>query len=386
MPVGYLITALIVLWCTWSALAPPRNDASGMLSFLSSSLLNELPGLALCYLAASTALAAEGGGLASTGGILALGLVALAAAGLVVVAWRGLRTDEVVEQALERTFGRGGRPVPASRRRIPLRGLWAPFPLRGRDVERVADIPYGPEGRRHLLDVYRSRSRRLDGAPVLVHLHGGGFTGGRKNRQSLALLHRFARRGWLCVSANYRLSPFVRFPDHLVDVKRVVGWVREHAHEWGADPSVLILAGTSSGAHLAAMAAFSADAPALQPGFPEADTSVTAAVALSGYYGRVPAAPGTPSSPLDLLEDGGADAPPFFVAHGTHDTVVPVQTCRLFVRRLREVSSSPVVYAELPGAQHAFDRFASLRFARVVDGVEEFADRVVASRTPKREA
>ena len=36
-------------------------------------------------------------------------------------------------------------------------------------------------------------------------------------------------------------------------------------------------------------------------------------------------------------------------------------------------SASPVVYAELPGAQHGFDRFHSIRFERVVDAVEDFA-------------
>lgn len=52
---------------------------------------------------------------------------------------------------------------------------------------------------------------------------------------------------------------------------------------------------------------------------------------------------------------------------------VPVENARLFVERLRAASSSPVVYAELPWAQHAFDLFHSLRFAKVVDGIESFA-------------
>ena len=58
-----------------------------------------------------------------------------------------------------------------------------------------------------------------------------------------------------------------------------------------------------------------------------------------------------------------ADAPDFFVLHGAHDTLVEVEQARLFVARLREVSRRSVVYAELPGAQHAFDVF-TLRAVR----------------------
>jgi acetyl esterase/lipase len=70
-------------------------------------------------------------------------------------------------------------------------------------------------------------------------------------------------------------------------------------------------------------------------------------------------------------------APPFFVTHGDHDSLIPVAAARLFVKRLRATSASPVVYAELPGAQH---RFNSLRFEAVVDGIEAFAAWVRSSR------
>ena len=49
-----------------------------------------------------------------------------------------------------------------------------------------------------------------------------------------------------------------------------------------------------------------------------------------------------------------------------------VEDARRFVQRLRRSSSNPVVYAELPGAQHAFDLFHSIRFETVVDAIEDF--------------
>ncbi len=64
------------------------------------------------------------------------------------------------------------------------------------------------------------------------------------------------------------------------------------------------------------------------------------------------------------------DAPDFFVIHGAHDSLVPVDRARQFVARLREVSERTVVYAELPGAQHGFDIFPSIRSSHVVRAID----------------
>ena len=70
------------------------------------------------------------------------------------------------------------------------------------------------------------------------------------------------------------------------------------------------------------------------------------------------------------------------MAQGDHDTFTPtfVEGARRFVASLRDSSANPVVYAELPGAQHAFDLFHSLRFEAVVDGIEAFAACVRSTR------
>ena len=255
------------------------------------------------------------------------------------------------------------------RRRLPLaRILFGPFLFRRRDVERVANISYGEAGKWNELDVYRHRSHP-SGAPTLVYLHGGAFRSGKKNREARPLIYRLASQGWVCISANYRLSPSARFPDHLIDVKKVIAWVREHGDEYGADPALVFVAGSSAGGHLASMAALTPNDPAFQPGFERVDTSITAAISLYGYYGSVAADARRPSSPLEYVRP---DAPPFFVTHGDQDTVVLVEDARRFVELLRSTSSQPVVYAELPGAQHTFDLFHSIRFETVVDGIEAF--------------
>jgi acetyl esterase/lipase len=378
MPVGYLVAATFVAWCTLFAVAPhrPRHSGPSNLSFRFGYLLNELPFVAFYWLLASTLVAIGQGDLFSPGGWLAFGVAVLATAGLVVVTWRGLRAGPAVDQALSEGLGAGWRAAIHAdmaarlRRRLPFaRILFGPYRFRRRDVERVANISYGDAGPSNLLDVYRHRSHP-SGGPILVYLHGGAFRSGRKSREARPLIYRLASQGWTCISANYRLSPAAAFPDHLVDVKKAIAWVREHGHEYGADPAVVFVAGSSAGGHLAAMAALTPNDSRFQPGFERADTSVTAAIILYGYYGSLDTSEWSPSSPLAHVR---TDAPPFFVAHGDQDTLVLVEDARLFIERLRGTSSNPVVYAELSGAQHTFDLFHSIRFELVVDAIEAFA-------------
>lgn len=327
MPVGYLITVAVVAVGTLFALVPvrrPRLLAAAGLRF--GLVVSELPFAALCWLLIWTLFAAGQGDLGSPGGRACVGLAILTVAGLAVVVWRGLQARAVVGHALAEGLGAGWRdaitPDMAAqlRRHVPLaRILLAPLFTRRRDVERVASISYGGAGRANLLDLYR-------------------------------------------------LRPAAQHPDHLIDLKKVIAWVREHGHAYGADPAMLFVAGSSAGAHMAALAALTPRDPALQPGFEAADTSVTAAICLGGYYGNY-YGQGPSSSPQAYVSAG---APPFFIAHGDQDTMVPVETARLFAGELRNVSASPVVYAELPGAKHAFDLFQSLRFGAVVDGIEAF--------------
>ena len=77
------------------------------------------------------------------------------------------------------------------------------------------------------------------------------------------------------------------------------------------------------------------------------------------------------------------DAPPFFVLHGRNDSLVPVEQARGFVAQLRQVSRQPVVYAELPFTQHAFDILGSARAAHAAVAVEQFLAEIYATRLSK---
>lgn len=379
MNYGYLIGvllhgALVLLTLT----APRRPRSLAHLGYRVAAAYNEVPFLFLYLLLASTIQTLAEGSFNSAADRVALSLGILVMAGLVLIVWRGARARPLVEQALEEGLGRDWRqeldPETASRLRNgpPLANvLFWPFVLRPRNVERVANISYGPAGRAHLLDLYRHASRP-EGAPVLVYFHGGGYRSGRKSFEARALLFRLASQGWVTISANYRLRPDADFFDHLADAKRVIAWVREHGQEYGADISTLYLSGSSAGGHMSSIAALTQNDPRYQPGFEEADTSVTGVMSLYGWYGGYYGMGGAGSEVGPLGHDS-REAPPFFIAHGVNDSLATVETARRFVEHLREGSREPVVYAELPGAQHSFDLFHSLRFSAVVDGAEAFA-------------
>jgi acetyl esterase/lipase len=387
VPIGFLVAVVLAAIVTAAALAPvPRSWTLGQLIWRLGLQSNELPLVVTAWIVAATALAVAQGQVGTPAGVAVAVLAALTLAGLAVVLWRGLQARSVAARALADGLGSGWRAdlppdvaTRLARRRPWLRLVFAPLAVRRRDVERVRDIAYGPAGRANLLDVYRPRSGVLSG-PCLVYFHGGGYRSGRKNREARALIYRLASQGWICVSANYRLAGDAAYPAQLVDAKRVIAWMREHAVSYGAHASVVVVAGSSAGAHLAAMTALTPNEPGLQPGFEQADTRVSAAICLYGFYGSpgwIPREPGAPSAPISLV---GNDAPPMFIAHGTHDSFVPVSGPREFVDQYRAAAPDrPLVYLELPGAQHTFDLYYSFRFHAVVDAVDAFTALAVPS-------
>jgi acetyl esterase/lipase len=269
------------------------------------------------------------------------------------------------------------------------------------DYAHDTDISYGEHGSRNHLDIWRRPDLDRGGrAPVLLQVPGGAWMVGSKRQQAYPLMSHLAELGWVCVAINYRLSPRSTWPDHIVDVKRALAWAKEHIAEYGGDPDWIAITGGSAGGHLSALAALTANDPQFQPGFESADTSVRAAVPFYGNYDFTgtdsaihPLLAGTLAKYVfklrraDLAEafriaspitHVSADAPPFFVLHGTNDSLIPVEQARAFSARLRDVSRQPVVYAELPFAQHAFDIFGSARAAHAAVAVEQFLAEIYA--------
>jgi len=377
------------------ALRPPKvNPAILAAAFFSSWLTNEL---VLHQLLGQLCLAAAllaFGALSTWPGALGLALVATASVGLLAI-WRQARTagptiTDALHDALDQHEPGTWPRVPASRRLLP-------FLFARRGVRRLKHIPFvTPSGTRRPLhlDLFLPDPHLWPGPrPAILQLHGGAWVIGDKSQQGLPLLGHMAANGWVGVNANYRHSPRATFPEHLIDVKHAIAWIREHASEHHIDPTFIAVTGGSAGGHLAALAALTANDPRYQPGFEQADTSLQVAVpfyAVFDFTDRLHLI-GRPffrnllepwvmklpfrgnedryreASPLDRIHP---DAPPFLVIHGQRDTLAPVEYARLFVERLRATSRAPVYYAELEGAQHAFDVFHSDRTDRAIEGVE----------------
>jgi acetyl esterase/lipase len=385
--VPLLVLSAIGLVFVLNGLRPSRLTPLVVPSFFAAWLVVELAPQLLAITVVGVALAAWLGGFSRLG----LALAALAAAGLVRMIVEAQQVEAVADVALQQWPEVGpDEPHLASF----VRRFFRPMVFRDARVERLQDIPYAEAGKRNLLDVYRSADHPT-GCPTLLQVHGGGWVIGDKNQQGRPLMLEMARRGWVCFAPNYRLSPRATFPDHLVDVKCAIAWVREHGAEYGADPGFLVLTGGSAGGHLVALAALTQNDPEYQPGFEDADTSVQGCVPYYGVY-DLEGETGTKAhkvrhdrllarlvmktreeeayrkaSPLARVN---ADAPPFLIIHGRNDTLVPVQEARLLVERLRATTSNPVLYLELPGTEHAFDVFPSVRSDAVVRAVGRFLE------------
>src|ERR1700758_3586681 len=271
------------------------------------------------------------------------------------------------------------------------------------DYAHDSDISYGEYGSANHLDIWRRPDLDRNGkAPVLFQIPGGAWTTGNKRGQAHPLMSHLAELGWVCVAINYRHSPRNTWPAHIVDVKRALAWVKAHIAEYGGDPDFIAITGGSAGGHLSALAALTPNDPQFQPGFEDADTRVQAAIPFYGIYdftrlddsmhAMMPAMliksiiKQRPSTHLQTFADASpihrvnADAPPFFVLHGKNDSLAFVEQAREFTTKLREVSNQPVVYAELPLTQHAFDIFGSARAAHAAVAVEQFLAEVYATK------
>jgi acetyl esterase/lipase len=340
-------------------------------------------------------------------GWVALGLMVSSWLGLWISLLQSLRAPKVIEAAIEQGLGGAARDsMPqelAARLRVPLprTQLLRPFRFGHPEVEVIHDIPYAERGgARNWLDIHRSRQRQ-GLAPVVLQIHGGAWVMGHKRQQALPLLTDLASRGFVCVAANYRLSPRATFPAQLIDVKMALVWIRLHIAEYGGDPDCVVVTGGSAGGHLAALLALTPNRPEYQPGFEGIDTHVQGCMPFYGVYDLAGISDAPPGPPLIALWERSvlkqphatargafeeaspfkhvsADVPPFFVVHGSHDSLVPVRGARSFVAALKRVSRSPVVYAELPLAQHAFDLFHSIRTHELIRGVHRFLAYVVS--------
>ena len=389
---AFLAVSLIGALFTANAFVPVRRiPALFMPSFFGSWLTAELALHHVLWQAIATFVFIDFGALAGFPGWAGLIITLGSWIGLVALFSDGRRARTTFASALS------GVDTVRETLRVPRKQVLLPFSKKRHGVTVTRDLVFrrvaGVELRLDVVAPAEPGERR----PAILQIHGGSWVMGDKREQGWPLLSHLAANGWVCFNANYRLSPGATFPDHLVDLKAALAWIREHADDWGIDPDFIAVTGGSAGGHLAALMALSANDPEYQPGFEDADTTLQACVPIYGVYdftsrlgeNRLPfwyrrleqqimkafrdeePEKFRRASPIERIHPG---APPFFVIHGDRDTLAPVEEARYFADELGKVSGAPVHYAELSGAQHAFDLFCSPRTAHMLVAVLKFLD------------
>jgi acetyl esterase/lipase len=149
-------------------------------------------------------------------------------------------------------------------------------------VNVVRDVHYGPH-ERHVADVFSSSTttQGATGRPVVVFIHGGGFTRGSKHTPGSPFFDNIGvwavRHGLVGVTINYRLAPEFQWPAGVEDLTLLTRWIRAHAGDYGGDPSKIFLWGHSAGAaHVADYLAHAANT--------DADPGIAGAILTSGFY------------------------------------------------------------------------------------------------------
>lgn len=264
------------------------------------------------------------------------------------------------------------------------------------------NIPYASLSPAQQLDVYLP-DEAAGPFPVIVAIHGGAFMGCDKADLQVTPMLAGLARGYAVVSINYRMSGEARFPALVHDAKAAVRWIRGHARDYGFDPGRIAAWGGSAGGYQASMLGVSAGIAELEDlalGNAGQPCNVQAVVSwfgptdflkmdeqldASGLLAPEGMRHNESNSPESLLLGARITeipervrmanpetyvrpgAPPFFLQHGTHDPVVPVQQSTGFAAVLRQITGEGNCRLELlPGAMHADPQFETPENVRKV--------------------
>lgn len=264
--------------------------------------------------------------------------------------------------------------------------IWLkPFSLNRKMIETIENIAYGDDPQ-NTLTVYRPKE--TDAAtplPIMLQIHGGGWILSYSDKQALPLRNQLVEGGWIFIAINYRLSPNAKFPDHLIDCKKALLWIKNNIQKFGGDPNFVMVTGGSAGGHLASLCALTDNQHQniLQPGFEEVTLpSIRGCIPFYGVYdftdlnhhrNKVPILPflektvmpetleSNPelwnlASPIKQTQN---QQQPFFIIHGKLDTLAFIEEAKAFFVSLQSNGKSTASFAELETTQHAFDLFNS---------------------------
>jgi acetyl esterase/lipase len=205
----------------------------------------------------------------------------------------------------------------------------------------------GADKYRHRLDLYLPKGQR--DVPVMMFVHGGGFTVGIKDQYGF-VGEVLAARGIATAVISYRLSPKTSYPGHVQDVARAFAWVRAHAAEYGGKADKIFVSGHSAGATLVAM--LGAD-PAYLSEVGESLDHLAGVIPISGsftqssrssmFQGAVPVDPEAVRNASAINHVTGPH-PPFLILYGDMDATRTGQDAQQMAAAMRAAGGSADVH------------------------------------------
>jgi hypothetical protein len=202
-----------------------------------------------------------------------LALLLLTPAGAVLAACGGSASSpkSAASPSSPKSAASPGGPTPAASARSgaaasPIAGAAAtPTGTSGTDEQAGTvrrDLAYAGVSPSEKLDLYLPAGASVP-YPVIVAIHGGGFTAGDKSDGQVAPMLLGLARGYAVAAIDYRLSGEAKFPAQIQDVKSAIRWLRANAGRYKLDPARIAVWGDSAGGSLAALAGTSAGVAAL---------------------------------------------------------------------------------------------------------------------------
>jgi acetyl esterase/lipase len=236
-----------------------------------------------------------------------------------------------------------------------------------------------------MLDVYTPATPGPH--PTILHIHGGGWTGGTKESVVLRVMP-YLEAGFAVVNATYRLARVSEAPAAVEDCRCALRWVIQNAKEYNFDINRLVVMGYSAGGHLALTTGMLPMTAGLDRQCPGPETLKVSAIVdwygitdvadlLDGVNTRTFAVQWLGSRPdrvevarrVSPLTYVRKDLPPILIIHGDADPTVPYQQAVRFQAALQQAGATSELVT-IPGGKHG--NFPPDQQIRALDAIRAF--------------
>lgn len=241
----------------------------------------------------------------------------------------------------------------------------------------LTDVPYVKDGHKaQVLDLYLPPNPAKP-LPLIVWVHGGAWSAGSKSQCPAV---QFVAKGYAVASVEYRLSQVATFPAQIHDCKAAIRFLRANAKQYNLDPDRFAAWGSSAGGHLVALLGTSGDVKEIEGDLGEHKDVSSRVQAVVDWFGPTDLtqmgkgpridhdSPNSPESrllggvPAQMKEKAAAanpithvskDDPPFLIAHGDKDDLVPPSQSKLLYEALQKAGVTATLNI-IEGAGHGF--------------------------------